>query len=67
MLTKFQYVVEQIPGYHVAPSAKPGKFRHVARGHVFEWGTSLKMARWRTWGRMAQERYPPGTPNQCSR
>ena len=67
MLTKFQYVVEQIPGYHVAPSAKPGKFRHVARGHVFEWGTSLKMVRWRTWGRMAQERYQPGRPNECSR
>ena len=29
MLTKFQYVVEQIPGYHVAPSAKPGNFCHV--------------------------------------
>ena len=36
MLTKLQYVVEQIPGYHVAPSAKPGKFRNVPRGHVFE-------------------------------
>ena len=34
--------MEQIPGYHVAPSAKPGKFCHVARGHVFHQGTCRK-------------------------
>ena len=67
MLTKIQYVVEQIPSYHVAPSAKPGKFCHVARGHVFELRTSQKTVRWRTWGRMAQEGFPPGTPNEFSR
>ena len=42
MLTKFQYVVEQMAGYHVASSAKPGKFCHVARGHVFQQGTCRK-------------------------
>ena len=42
MLTKFQYVVEQMAGYHVASSAKPGKFCHVARGHVFQQGICRK-------------------------
>ena len=43
MLTTFQYVVEQTAGYHVASSAKPGKFCHVARGHVFQQGTCRKL------------------------
>ena len=63
----FQYGVDQMPGYHVACTDLGANETHAPRGHVFEWGTSLKMVRWRTWGRMAQERYPPGTPNKCSR
>ena len=29
-------------GYHVASSAKPGKFGHVARSHVFQQGACRK-------------------------
>ena len=46
-----------MPGYHVACTDLGANETHVPRGHVFEWGTSLKMIRWRTWCRMAQERY----------
>ena len=39
-----------MPGYPVACTDLGANETHVPRGHVFEWGTSLKMVRWRTWG-----------------
>ena len=38
----FQYGVHQMPGYHVALTDLGANETHVPRGHVFEWGTSLK-------------------------
>ena len=59
---------------------KARKAQARATCHVFEWGTFLKMVRWRTWGRVAQVRHQlehqmsavgkwmsPGLPDTWSR